>query len=170
MRRIAWGALLVVVASAPLPAQAQQRGQSASGDPRVARLTDELREEMWGFRQELDFFRQVPEYSQLVELRYQIRTQAIDLVKARDFNDPGARRLARQMERSGRELYHLAEHLEDRLDPSNRAEVRRRADSLHEHAVEIRVLIGRLHEVIHLDPEGDNPRGRPRFPIQDDRR
>jgi hypothetical protein len=39
---------------------------------------------------------------------------------------------------------------------------------LHEHAVEIRVLVGRLHEAIHLDYDGGIPPGR--FRDRDDRR
>jgi hypothetical protein len=45
---------------------------------------DRLRDEMWAFRQELDFFRRAPEFNQLVELRYQLRNFAIEMAEARD--------------------------------------------------------------------------------------
>ena len=154
MRRIALMAALATIGFAPQPAQAQGL-QNDAGDRRAARLMDLLRDELWAFRQELEFFRRAPEYPQLVDLRYQIRNFAIEMADARQYNED-VRGHARQMERAARDLYHLAEHLEDRLDARN-PEVRRRADALHEHAVEVRVLIGRLHELMHLEVRGDGP-------------
>ena len=117
---------------------------------------DRLRDEMWAYRQELDFFRKAPEYNKLVDLRYQLRAFAIEMAEAREFNQD-IRGHARQMERAARELYRLSEHLEDRMDGRANADVRRRADALHERAVEIRVLVGRLHEAIHLDIDTSPP-------------
>ena len=154
MGRIALIAALATIVFAPRPAQAQ-RPQFDGGDRRAAVLMDRLRDEMWAFRQELEYFRRAPEYQELVDLRYQIRNFAIEMAEARQYNED-VRGHARQMEQAARELYHLAEHLEDRLDARN-PEVRRRADALHEHAVEVRVLIGRLHEVMHLEVRGDGP-------------
>lgn len=171
MRRIALIAALATIGFAPRPAQAQGP-QTDAGDRRAARLMDLLRDELWAFRQELEFFRRAPEYQQLVDLRYQIRNFAIEMAEARQYNED-VRGHARQMAQAARELYHLAEHLEDRLDARN-PEVRRRADALHEHAVEIRVLIGRLHELMHVEVQGDGPGdafgGRPdRGRVRDDR-
>ena len=157
MRRIALIAALATIGFAPRPAQAQ-RPQFDGGERRAARLMDRLRDEMWAFRQELDYFRRAPEYQQLIDLRYRIRNFAIEMAEAREYNED-VRGHARQMAQAARDLYHLAEHLEDRLDARN-PEVRRRADALHEHAVEIRVLIGRLHELMHIDVQGGGPDGR----------
>ena len=74
MRKMKWAALLAVVTIIPTPAQAQKTDRQ---EKRISRLMDQLREEMWGYRQELDFFRRAPEYSQLVNLRYRLRGQAI---------------------------------------------------------------------------------------------
>lgn len=156
MKRIALIAALATVGFAPPPAQAQGP-QNAGGDRRAAQLMDQLRNELWAFRQELEFFRRAPEYQQLVDLRYQIRNFAIEMAEARQYNED-VRGHARQMARAARDMYRLAEHLEDRLEARN-PEVRRRADSLHEHAVEVRVIIGRLHEVMHLEVLSEGPGG-----------
>lgn len=155
MKRILLAVALASIGFASRPAVAQGPVNDGS-DRRVAHLMDRLRDELWSFRQELEFFRSVPDYQRLIELRYQVRNYAIEMAEARSFNED-VRQHAYQMDRAARDMYHLAEHLEDRLDPRNHPEVRRRADSLHEHAVEVRVLVGRLHEVIHLDFQNGAP-------------
>ena len=67
--------LLVVLAFAPqttdarpqVPAQPSVPPQRPDdrADRRIARLMDRLREEMWNYRQELEFFRNAPAYEQL---------------------------------------------------------------------------------------------------------
>lgn len=145
MRRCSFLVLLAITALAPRVADAQQ-----PGDRRVARLMDRLRDEMWTYRQELNYFQRAPEYRQLVELRYQLRTAAMELAESRD-GDPEVGRKARAMAITARELYRLTSHLEDRADATTHDEARRRADSLADHAVEIRVLVGRLHESLRID-------------------
>jgi len=119
---------------------------------------DRLRDEMWAYRQELAFFQRAPEYNNLIELRYQLRELAMRVAEAGE-NDPQAQRAAREMDQSARELYRLTNRLEQRTDLGSRDEVRRRADALEERAVEIRVLIGRLHEMVRLDFGGFGPGG-----------
>jgi hypothetical protein len=119
---------------------------------------ERLRDEMWAYRQELNFFQRAPEYDDLVELRYQLRGLAMRVADA-DENDPQAQRAAREMDQAARELYRLTNRLEQRVDLGPREEVRRRADALEERAVEIRVLIGRLHEMVRLDFGGGRPGG-----------
>ena len=170
MRQAKWAALLAVVCLVPLSAWAQRpiqppprpiqppgfgpppRGGDREGR-RLARLMDRLRDEMWDYRQELNFFQRAPEYNQLVELRYQLRGLAMRVAEAEE-NDPQAQRAAREMDQAARELYRLTNRLEQRADLGPREEVRRRADALEERAVEIRVLIGRLHEMVRLDYGG----------------
>jgi len=123
---------------------------------------DRLRDEMYAFRQDLGFFQRAPEYNQLLELRYQLRGLAIRVAEA-DENDPQAQRAAREMDQAARELYRLTNNLEQRTSLGSREEVRRRADALEERAVEIRVLIGRLYEIVRLD-YGGGPGGRPGGP------
>ena len=123
---------------------------------------DRLRDEMWAYRQELGFFQRAPEYNQLIELRYQLRGLAIRVAEAGE-NDPQAQRAAREMDQAARELYRLTNNLERRIDLGARDEVRRRADALEERAVEIRVLIGRLQEMVRVDYGGFRP-GRPGGP------
>jgi len=128
---------------------------------------DRLREEMWSYRQELDFFQRAPEYRQLVDLRYQLRNSAIDLAEARE-GDRELPRQAREMAGLSRDLYRLTNQLEGRTNLGNPAEVRQRADLLEEHAVEIRVLVGRLHEVLRLDFAASGPGAAP--PVRVERR
>ncbi len=119
---------------------------------------DRLRDEMYAYRQDLGFFQRAPEYDQLLELRYQLRGLAIRVAEAGE-NDPQAQRAAREMQQAARELYRLTNNLEQRTALGARDEVRRRANGLEERAVEIRVLIGRLHEIIRLDSGGYQPGG-----------
>src|SRR5947209_17589235 len=105
MRQVKWAALLVLVGLAPLPAQAQRVERA---ERRVDRLMDRLREEMWSYRRELDFFRRAPEYPRLVDLRYQIREQAIRVADLERRGSPRARfaqrEAARPMDDAAREL------------------------------------------------------------------
>ncbi len=176
MRHAKWAALLAVVSLYPHSASAQRpfqppprpiqppgfappRGDD-QGSRRLARLMDRLRDEMWAFRQDLSFFQRAPEYNQLIELRYQLRGLAIRVAEAGE-NDPQAQRAARDMQQAARELYRLTNNLELRTALGARDEVRRRADALEERAVEIRVLIGRLHEIVRLDYGAYEPGRRP---------
>jgi hypothetical protein len=153
MRHARWAALLTVLSFGP-QAQAQvQRGDDQQ-DRRIARLMDRLRDEMYAYRQELNFFQRAPEYNELVELRYRLRNLAINVADARE-GDPQAQRAAWEMQQVARDLYRQTGELEERTDVGAREEVQRRANQLQEHAVEIRVLIGRLHEVVRLDFDGD---------------
>jgi hypothetical protein len=115
---------------------------------------DRLRDEMYAYRQDLSFFQRAPEYNQLVELRYQLRNLAISVADARE-GDPQAQRAAFEMQRVARDLYRVTGELEERADAGAREEVERRTNQLQERAVEIRVLIGRLHEVVRLDFDAD---------------
>ena len=173
MRQAKWSALLAVVCLSPLTAWAQRpiqppprpiqppgfppppRGDDRSAR-RTARLMERLRDEMWAYRQDLGFFQRTPEYDQLLELRYQLRNLAIRVADS-DENDPQTQRVAREMDQAARELYRLTNNLEQRTNLGSRDEVRRRADALEERAVEIRVLIGRLYEIVRMDYGG--PRG-----------
>ena len=175
MRQAKWAAVLAVVCLVPLSAWAQRpvqppprpfqppgfgpppRGDDRGGR-RLSRLMDRLRDEMWAYRQELAFFQRAPEDEQLLDLRYQLRGLAIRVAEAGE-NDPQAQRAAREMDQVARELYRLTNRLEQRADLGPREEVRRRADALEERAVEIRVLIGRLHEIVRLDFGGFRPGG-----------
>ena len=111
---------------------------------------DRLRDEMYAYRQELGFFQRAPEYNQLLELRYQLRGLAIRVAEAEE-GDPQAQRAAREMQQAARDLYRLTNNLEERVNLGSPEEVHRRADALEERSVEIRVLIGRLHEIVRLD-------------------
>lgn len=165
MRRQAfWAIITAALALASSPASAQPSGPGQRPDDRqdrrIARLMDELREEMWSYRQELDFFRRAPEYQQLIELRYQLRNLAIEVAESQGGGFRPPYRQARAMDQAARQLYQLTGQLEERTDAGAPQEVKRRADALRERAVEIRVLIGRLHEVARLDI-GDGPGGGP---------
>jgi hypothetical protein len=69
MRHAQWMVLLALLSIAP-QVQAQAFKKAERTERRIAQLMDRLREEMWAYRQELDFFRRAPEYAELVELRY----------------------------------------------------------------------------------------------------
>ena len=56
---------------------------------------DRLRDEMWAYRQELDFFQRAPEYNQLIELRYRLRGLAIRVAEAGEATRGPSERLAR---------------------------------------------------------------------------
>jgi hypothetical protein len=146
MRQVQWVALLAVLTLVPQPAQAQ-RGRT---ERRIARLMDDLREEMWAYRRELNFFRRAPEYRELVELRWRLRNQAMRVaeLEGRPRAERTQRELAREMERTARELKRLTGRLESRTDLGAPREVRRHADRLKEHADRIRDLIGRLHDAV----------------------
>ncbi len=169
MRIVQWPVVLLILAASPVPGRAQPQVPSQRpappnrpddrSDRRVARLMDRLREEMWSYRQELEFFRQAPEYQQLVDLRYQLRNEAVDLAEAREI-DPQVQKRVRAMVETARNLYVLTGHLEDRTDLGQKEEVRRLADKLRERTVEIRILIGRLQEIQRMDfDDRPGPRG-----------
>jgi hypothetical protein len=147
MRHARWAALLTVLSFVP---QAHAQRSDFQQERRVERLMDRLRDEMYSYRQELNFFQRAPEYNELVELRYQLRNLAIQVADSRE-GDPQAQRAAWQMQQVARDLYRQTGELEERTDAGAREEVERRANQLQERAVEIRVLIGRLHEVVRLD-------------------
>ena len=167
MRQAKWAALMAVVCFSPLSAWAQRPIQPPrrpiqppgfappsreddQGMRRTARLMDRLRDEMYAYRQDLSFFQRAPEYNQLLELRYQLRGLAIRVAEAEE-GDPQAQRAAREMQQAARDLYRLTNNLEERVNLGSPEEVHRRADALEERSVEIRVLIGRLHEIVRLD-------------------
>ena len=147
MRKMKWAALLAVLTLVPL-AQAQKTDRE---ERRIARLMDQLREEMWSYRQQLDFFRRAPEYEQLVDLRYRLRGLAMRVAKLEESGAGGRRaqrELAREMAEAARNLKRATDRLESRTDLGAPREVRRHADRLKEHADRIRSLIGRLHDQI----------------------
>jgi hypothetical protein len=150
MRHAKWVALLAVLSLVP-GAQAQALKKAERTERRIARLMDRLRDQMWAYRQELDFFQRAPEYAELVELRYQLRGQAIHVAELEE-GGPRAqiaqRELAREMEQTARELARLTSRMENRTDIAAREVVRDRADRLKHHADEIRNLIARLHDVV----------------------
>lgn len=146
MRPLKWLVLVTVLGLVGQPAAGQR------GERRIGPLMDRLREELWAYRQELDFFRRAPEYRQLVDLRYDIREMARRMVELEDRGPQGRRmqrELARRMEDSARQLRRLTDRLEQRTDvvPAPR-EVRRRADRLKQRADRIREQIGRLRELV----------------------
>jgi len=55
------------------------------------------------------------------------------------------------MAETARNLYRLTGQLEDWTDLGPREDTRRRADALCERTAEIRILIGRLQEVLRMD-------------------
>jgi hypothetical protein len=156
MRHARW-ALLALLTFVP---QARAQRMDDDAQRRVGRLMDRLRDEMFSYRQELEFFRRAPEYDDLLNLRYNLRNLAVWVAdpEHRDFS--GQRRAARQMEQAARELYAKTAQLEQRINLGSPEEVHRRADALEEHAVEIRVLVGRLYELDRVD---DDRPDRPRF-------
>jgi len=148
MRKVKWTALLAVLTLVPPLVQAQKTDRE---ERRIARLMDQLREEMWSYRQQLDFFRRAPEYQQLVDLRYRLRGLAIRVAQLEESGPRGhraQRELAREMEEAARNLKRTTDRLENRTDLGAPREVRRHADRLKEHADRIRSLIGRLHDQV----------------------
>jgi hypothetical protein len=149
MRQLKWVILLAVITLLPRAAQAQRTDDRT--ERRVGRLMDRLREEMWSYRQELDFFRRAPEHPKLVELRWRLRVLAVRVADLED-NGPRARRmqrdLAREMEEVADDLTKLTGKLEDRTDVAGAAEVRRRADRLKTRADKIREMIDDLSDVV----------------------
>jgi hypothetical protein len=155
MRHARW-ALLALLTFVP-----QSRAQQVDEDTerRIVRVMDRLRDEMYAYRQELEFFRRAPEYNDLIELRYRLRSLAVEVADP-THNDYGyQRRAAREMEQAARELYRRTTQLEQRINLGAPEEVHRRADQLEEHAVEVRVLIGRLYELDRVDDNGGRPGG-----------
>jgi hypothetical protein len=170
MRQARWIALLVPALAGLIPQTAG--AQVFAPQRRIAALMDQLREQMWVYRQELNFFQRAPEYEQLLELRYHLRNKAVrvaELGQAGPGTFPEQRELARGMEQTAREMFRLTRQLENRTDLGAREEVRRRADMLTDQVVEIRVLIGRWQEAVGSDfedirsrrPGGVVPPGRP---------
>jgi len=139
-----------------LPQGAQSQGVGVQPG-RVVWLMERLRDQMWTYRQELNFFQRAPEYQQLVELRYRLRGLAMSVAQSGGGDFRSQHGAAREMEQAARDLYRLTRQLESRTDLGARDEVRRRADQLTEQAVEIRVIIGRLHEAVRLDEGGYQP-------------
>ena len=147
MQRVKWAVLFAALVLVPQAAQAQKDRT----ERRVARLMDHLRDEMWLYRQELDFFRRAPEYPQLVDLRYRVRGLASRVAELEGKGERAQRtqrELAREMEEAARDLKRLTDRLEDRTDAGAPAEVRRRADILKVRADKIRDMIGQLRDLV----------------------
>lgn len=156
--------LVAQTAEAQIQPQTQfQRGPSRQ-DRRLGSLLDQLREYAWSYRQELNFFQRAPEYEALVALRYHLRNKAarvVELEQTGQGDGPEQKALAREMQQYARDFYRLTRQLEERTDAGPRDQVRLHADSLTELAVEIRVIVGRLNEALHIDyrwgGRGDGP-------------
>src|SRR3954452_19295477 len=104
MRTVKWAVVLAVFALGAPAAQSQKADRE---ERKIARLMDQLREEMWSYRQELDFFRRAPEYSQLVDLRYRLRGLAIRVAQLEESGPRGRRgqrEAAGEMEEAARNL------------------------------------------------------------------
>lgn len=155
MRHRNWIGTLALAVVMAQPALAQvPRGPIPKGDRterRVDRMMDQLREEMWAYRQELDFFRRAPEYEKLVDLRYRLRGLAIRVAEL-ERGGPRAQReqreAARAMEETARDLKNLTGRLENRTDLGAPQEVRRRADRLKQRADTIRGMIERYSDLV----------------------
>jgi len=149
MRRILGAALPAVLLFLPQPAPAQR--PTPVEERRISRLMDKLRDEMWDYRRDLDFFRRTPEYTQLVDLRFRLRGQAMRVAEL-ERGGPRAQReqreLAREMRQTAEQLTRLTGRLEERTDLGAREDVRRRADRLKSRAEDIRRLIGRLDDLV----------------------
>ena len=148
MRQVKWVALLAVLSFVPQPAQAQ-RGEREERD--VRRLMDRLRDELWDYRRELNFFRRAPEYNELVDIRYRLRNQAMrvaDLDRGGPRSRLAQREVARRMQDSARQLERLTRQLGRRTDLGAAGEVRRRADRLRDRAGRIRRMVGRLEDLV----------------------
>ena len=154
MRHARWAAVLAVLSLVP---QAQAQRMDDDSQRRTVWLMDRLRDEMVAYRQELDFFRRAPEYDNLLNLRYNLRNLAVWVADPEHYDFGYQRRAAREVERVARALYTQTAQLEQRINIGSPEEVHRRADALEEHAVEIRVLIGRLYELSRMDD--DRPGG-----------
>jgi hypothetical protein len=155
MRQVKWVALVAVLALVPQLARAQPRDREErrERDERgVARLMDRLRDEMWDHRRELNFFQRAPEYRELVDLRYHLRSEAMrvaDLDRGAPRARLAQREVARHMEESARRLERLTRQLERHTDIGGApADVRRHADHLKEQAERIRHLVGRLEDLV----------------------
>src|SRR3954447_8582157 len=104
MRQVKWVALLTVLSLVPQPAQAQRGPREERS---ITRLMDRLRDEMWDYRRELNFFRRAPEYDQLGDIRYHLRSQAMrvaDLDRGGPRDHLAQREVARRMEESARQM------------------------------------------------------------------
>jgi len=153
MRQMKWAALLAAVVLVPRPAHAQRldrpervdRGER--GERSVHRLMDRLRDEMWDYRRELNFFRRAQEYDRLVDLRYEIRGMAMR-VAGLEGRPREQRELARRMGERARDLKRLTRQLERRTDLGAPAEVRRHADRLKDRANRIDEIIDRLYDAV----------------------
>jgi hypothetical protein len=149
MRRDRWLILLmgvVLFGVAGPAARAQDRKER-----RIARLMDELREEMWEFRRGLNYFSRAPEYNRLVDLRWDLRNSATRVAEL-EGKGPRAEREQREkavlMDRQANELKRLTTRLENRTDVGAAREVKRRADQLKAHADRIELLIDRLKQAV----------------------
>lgn len=155
MRQTGCLVLIVLASFVSQPAKAQV--EAVGQDRRLGILLERFRDQAWSYRQELDFFQRAPEYQPLIGLRYDLRNKAVRVVQLEQegqSGNPEQRQLAREMEQFARELYRQTRRLEGRADSGARQEVRNHADSLTEKAVEMRVLIGRLHEALRIDYRG----------------
>ena len=122
--------------------QAQER--------RIHRLMEELREEMWQYRQGLDFFSRAPEYNTLVDLRWRLRNSARQMseLESRPRAERERREVARQMDQLSNELKRVTGRLENRTDLGAPREVRQKADRLKAHADRIEANINRLRAMV----------------------
>ena len=146
MRLTRWAALLAVLCLTPDAAHAQSR-KAARAERKIAAVMTDLREEMRVYNRELDFFRRVPEYKPLSDLRNRLDTQAVRVVEletAGPGSGPALRELAREMERTAREMRALTVRLDTRAEAGAPKDVRRVADRLNEQAGQIVRTIDRF--------------------------
>src|SRR4028118_473773 len=114
MRHAQWAALLTLLAFVP-----QARAQQVDDDTerRIVRVIDRLRDEMYSYRQELEFFRRAPEYNDLIELRYRLRTLAMEVADPSHRDYGYQRRAAREMEQRARALHRRTAHAAEGVTP-----------------------------------------------------
>lgn len=172
MRHVRWFVLPALIglftqsAGAQIQTQFQTQAQRdlSRQDRRLGRLLDQLREYAWSYRQELNFFQRAPEYETLVALRYHLRNKAarvVELEQTGQGDGPEQQTLAREMQQFARDFYRYTRQLEERTTVGPRDQVHLHAESMTEMAVEIRVIVGRLNEALHIDYRGGRGDGPP---------
>lgn len=136
MRRRRWMALLALFCVAPVVSHAQDK-ESRQAKGKIAEVLSQFHEQMRGYERELKYFQRVAAFRPLFDLHAQLLGQAAQmrqLETAGRGSGPAVLELARQMNRTARQLDAATAAFEKRAEAVSSREDRAVAARMKNHA------------------------------------
>jgi hypothetical protein len=146
MRRRRWMAFFALLCVAPVVSHAQDK-ESKQAKRKIAEVLSEFNEEMRGYERELKYFQRVAAFRPLFDLHAQLLGQAAQMRKlemAGRGSGPVVLELAREMNRTARQLDAATATLEKRAEAVSSRQDRAVAERMKKHADTMVKTLGQL--------------------------